>query len=117
MFTHWHSDSHQDHQVVAAESFRAFKETNSTLLRYEVPLDCQAFSPNVFVPLTESEVERKIDAIWSYQSEIARRSYSSRGGLRAAMRYRGPFAHTKFAEVFELKIMVVDGISTDSPTD
>jgi LmbE family N-acetylglucosaminyl deacetylase len=108
VFTHWLNDIHQDHRVIAEESFRAFKGGGSTLFSYEVPLDCQGFSPNVFVPLTEEEVDKKIRAVWSYQSEVERRWYLERDGLKAAMRYRGPFAHTKFAEAFELKIMVLN---------
>ena len=113
VFTHWHNDVHQDHQVIAAESFRAFKGRDTTLLSYEVPLNCQAFSPNVFVPLTEDEVKSKIEAIWSYESELARRSYFKEDLVRSSLGYRGPYAQTKYAEAFELKIMVVDGIGFD----
>jgi LmbE family N-acetylglucosaminyl deacetylase len=108
VLTHWLEDIHQDHQVVAVESLRAFKGGESTVMSYEVPLDCQSFSPNVFVPLTESEVERKIEAIWCYQSEVARRNYFSKDMIRSALGYRGPFARTIYAEAFELKILVAN---------
>lgn len=108
VFTHWPEDIHQDHQVVAVESLRAFKGGDSTVMSYEVPLDCQSFSPNVFIPLTEDEVDCKIEAIWCYQSEVARRSYFSKGMVRSALGYRGPFAQTTYAEAFELKILVAN---------
>jgi len=110
VFTHWKDDVHQDHNVVAAESFRAFKGVNTTLLSYEVPLDCQAFSPNVFVPLTQKEVDEKIDAVWCYQSEVLRRPYFSKEVVLSSLGYRGPFAATKYAEAFEMRIMVVDSL-------
>jgi len=116
VFTHWKDDVHQDHNVVAAESFRAFKGTDSTLLSYEVPLDCQAFSPNVFVPLNEEEVDRKVEAIMRYESEISRRSYFSKDLVTSSLGYRGPFAHTKFAEAFELRIMIADSWEEDDQT-
>lgn len=114
VFTHWYDDVHQDHAIVAAESFRAFKGTEATLVSYEVPLDCQAFSPNIFVPLTEDEVEKKIQSIWAYESEVSRREYFSKSSLRASMGYRGPFAQSEYAEAFELRIMIVDDINHDS---
>ncbi|MHA1965656.1 MAG: PIG-L deacetylase family protein [Candidatus Thorarchaeota archaeon] len=116
VFTHWHDDVHQDHQVVAAESYRAFKGRDTTLLSYEIPLNCQAFSPNVFIPLSEAEVEKKIEAIWCYISELERRSYFQEELVRSSLGYRGPYARTKYAEAFELKIMIVDGIGLDKTT-
>lgn len=108
VLTHWPNDIHQDHQIIAVESLRAFKGGEATVMSYEVPLDCQSFSPNVFVPLTEKEVNRKIEAIWCYQSEVARRSYFSKDMVRSALGYRGPFAQTVYAEAFELKILVAN---------
>ncbi len=112
VFTHWQQDIHQDHEVIANESFRAFKGGKATLISYEVPLDCQGFIPNIFIPLTEEEVARKIEAIWCYKSEIDRRSYFSRDVVESALGYRGPFAHTKYAEAFELKIMVANVVES-----
>ncbi|TXT54896.1 MAG: LmbE family protein [Candidatus Thorarchaeota archaeon] len=108
VFTHWEKDVHQDHAVIAHEAFRAFKGTKSTLLSYEVPLDCQGFSPNVFVPLTKKEVETKLKALWEYKSELERRPYFSRKSLEANMRYRGPFVGEEFAEAFEMRIMYIE---------
>ncbi len=113
VFTHWKDDVHQDHSVIAAESFRAFKGVNTTLLSYEVPLDCQAFSPNVFVPLTQEDVDKKTEAVWCYQSEVARRPYFSKDALVSSLGYRGPFAGTRYAEAFEMRIMVVDSLERD----
>ncbi len=83
-------------------------------MSYEVPLNCQGFIPNVFVPLTKEEVDRKVEAIWCYKSEIEQRQYFTKEVIESALGYRGPFAHTRYAEAFNLKIMVANGFESST---
>src|ERR1700694_1698350 len=51
------NDTHQDHAVIAAEGFRAFKRT--TMLGYEIPWNNLEFRTSCFVELNEECVARK----------------------------------------------------------
>jgi len=91
-------DTHQDHQVVAAEGFRAYKKI--TLLGYELPWNNLSFTTNVFVKLEERHMQKKIAAISCYNTQQGR-SYASSDFLRGLARTRGTQIGTGFAECFE----------------
>ena len=44
------SDIHQDHQVVALETIRAFMKTRVNILAYPIIGNCPGFIPNVYFP-------------------------------------------------------------------
>src|SRR3954451_19153925 len=54
------SDIHQDHQVIAAESMRAFKRT--TILGYEIPWNNFDFTYQAYVSLQQQHVDKKVAA-------------------------------------------------------
>src|SRR2546423_9205071 len=64
-------DIHQDHQVIAAESMRAFKRT--TILGYEIPWNNFDFAYQAYVALQQAHVERKVAALAKYESQQHRR--------------------------------------------
>lgn len=92
------SDVHQDHEVVAREAFRAFKDR--TMLGYEMPWNNTSFQHTVFSPVEAIHVECKIDALACYHSQ-ASRPYLSPEFTRAQLMFRGVQAGTGFAEVFD----------------
>ena len=92
------SDTHQDHQVVSAEGFRAFKRT--TILGYELPWNNLAFVTNTFVLLEESHVARKMEALRQYGSQL-HRPYAGSDYMRHLATVRGVQIGAKYAEAFE----------------
>lgn len=92
------SDTHQDHQTVSAEGFRAFKMT--TLLGYELPWNNLTFTSSAFVLLDEQHIERKIKALAEYHSQ-SDRPYASPEFIRSLARVRGTQVGTDHAETFE----------------
>lgn len=92
-------DTHQDHQVISNEGFRAFKKT--TLLGYEVPWNNLTFRTNSFISITEQQLETKIGAIESYISQLGR-EYVNEEFIRAWARVRGVQIDCKYAESFEV---------------
>jgi len=92
------ADTHQDHQTVSAEGFRAFKKT--TLLGYELPWNNLVFSTNVFVLLDEEHVSRKIEALERYKSQYGR-SYATGDYVRNLANVRGTQIGVQYAETFE----------------
>lgn len=92
-------DTHQDHQVVAAEGFRAFKRT--TLLGYECPWNNLTFSTNAFFFLAPEDLERKLQALACYKSQFGR-AYASPDYIRSLAHTRGVQIGHSYAETFEV---------------
>ena len=61
------NDTHQDHNTIAHEGFRAFKKT--TMLAYEVPWNNLQFRTNCFVVLEEEHLQLKMKALNKYKSQ------------------------------------------------
>jgi LmbE family N-acetylglucosaminyl deacetylase len=93
------SDTHQDHQQICEEGFRAFKMT--CLLGYEMPWNNIEFRTTAFSVLREEHVQTKIEALQCYQSQ-AHRPYVNAEFLRSLARIRGVQIGVGFAEAFEL---------------
>jgi len=93
-------DAHQDHQVVAAETIRAFRAT--TLLAYELPWNgVTAFDVRCYVPLDIEHLKIKIRALSCYKSQYGKR-YTHPGFVTALARIRGAQVGVSFAEAFEV---------------
>lgn len=98
-------DTHQDHQTIAHEGFRAFKRT--TMLGYEVPWNNLDFRTSCFVDLSEEYLETKISAVGMYQSQ-QHRSYASPEFIRSLALTRGVQIGTRYAEAFEVVRWVIN---------
>lgn len=92
-------DRHQDHQVIANEGLRAFK--NSSLLSYELVWNHVDFSAQAFVEVEEKHVQKKISALASYQSQ-AHRPYMTAAFIMAWATMRGVQCGKLFAEALEV---------------
>lgn len=92
------TDTHQDHQVVALEGFRAFKKT--TILGYEAPANNLTFTTNAFIQLEEQDIEIKIKSLSRYKSQ-AHRSVSNPEFIRSLAKVRGVQIGVQYAEAFE----------------
>lgn len=93
------NDTHQDHQIIANEGFRAFKKT--PILGYEIPWNNLTFNTNCFVFFEERHLEKKIRALKSYISQLGR-DYVDEDFIRSLAKTRGVQIGTKYAEVFEV---------------
>lgn len=97
-------DTHQDHNTVYQEGFRAFKF--SSIFGYELPQNLNAFSNTAFVTLSEADVDLKIHALSSYASQSFR-NYSANDYIRSLARVRGIQCNAKYAEAFELVRLII----------
>jgi N-acetylglucosamine malate deacetylase 1 len=93
------NDTHQDHQIIAHEGFRAFKHT--TMLGYEVPWNNLTFTTSGFVFLQEEHLKRKLAAIACYESQ-SERPYASAEFIRSWAITRGMQIRSRYAEAFEV---------------
>lgn len=93
------NDIHQDHATVAQEALRAFKK--QSILCYEEPWNNISFETNCFVKLNEKHLQKKIDALMCYKSQL-RRSYLTEKSVRALAIMRGTQLEGGYAEAFEV---------------
>ncbi len=93
------NDTHQDHQTIAQEGFRAFKHT--TMLGYEVPWNNLTFTTQGFVFLEERHLTRKLEAIACYRSQ-GQRPYATPEFIRSWAITRGMQIGSRYAESFEV---------------
>jgi LmbE family N-acetylglucosaminyl deacetylase len=96
------NDYHQDHQVLANEMVRAFKNT-SAIICYELPWNHVRFDTRVFVKLGKDHVKKKVDLLKNYKSQIMlKKPYFSEDFIFGWARLRGVQTNSEFAEAFEV---------------
>jgi LmbE family N-acetylglucosaminyl deacetylase len=93
------NDLHQDHQTVATEAVRAFKQVS--IMGYELPWNTITFHTQGFIKLDQSHLDKKIYALQAYDSQ-RQRAYSSEDFIRSWARTRGTQIGTQYAEAFEI---------------
>lgn len=104
VFTPSASDIHQDHQVIHAETLRAFK--NTSIAGYELPWNQTNFHSNFFIRLSKAQIEKKVEALKAYHSQHHRR-YFQNDFVKSLATIRGTQANTNFAEAFEIYRLMV----------
>lgn len=106
VFTPSGGDVHQDHQVVHVESLRAFKTV--TILGYELPWNHFHFESRVFVNVTETHLNAKLQALTAYESQMAKnRAYFDPEFIRGLACVRGVQQGVPYSEAFELVTLKV----------
>lgn len=91
---------HQDHEVVTAEAYRAFRECS--VLGYEMPWgDVGAFQPQLYARLMCVDIVKKASAVEWYVSQ-RKRSYVNEEFVYSLARMRGAQVNADFAEAFEV---------------
>lgn len=93
------NDIHQDHQTIANEGLRAFK--NTTILGYELIWNNLTFDTTCFVSLEKGHLEKKCTALSEYKSQGIR-SYMSEEFIFSLAKSRGVQAGLDYAESFEV---------------
>jgi LmbE family N-acetylglucosaminyl deacetylase len=88
VFTHYRHDLHQDHRVVSELTWNTFRD--HLVLEYEVPKwDGDLGSPNVFVPLEETQAREKVAILMQcFASQVGKRWFDEETFV-ALMRLRG----------------------------
>jgi len=91
-------DTHQDHQVIAQEGFRVFKDVS--MIGYEVMRNNLTFSANIFIALTADQLQLKLQAVKHYRSQLSKPNCSE-SFFRNLAQLRGEQIGVKYAEAFE----------------
>lgn len=93
-------DLHQDHNVVAKESFRAFRDLS--IISYCYNWNRLSSKYNYYCALSEEELDNKIKAILSYKSQGEGRLYFSPEYIRSLAITQGMDIKEHYAEAFEI---------------
>lgn len=105
VFTHSSTDTHQMHQILHQEAFRAFKHT--TIYGYNFPWNQREFKVNRFEKITANNLMAKSEALSCYKSQ-AQRPYMDHQFIDSWARVNGIMCGTSFAEGFEIINSVVN---------
>jgi hypothetical protein len=71
------------------------------MIGYEMPWNNLNFSTNLFVPLEESHITSKIEALKCYKSQSGK-SYATEDFIISLAKTRGVQIDVKYAEAFEV---------------
>jgi len=99
IFVHTRSDIHQDHATVTDEVLRAFR--GRTVLGFDVIRSSYGFFPSFLVEVSETDVQKKIDALSQYKT-YQDKYYFSPDVTRATLIRHGALAERPFAEGFDI---------------
>jgi LmbE family N-acetylglucosaminyl deacetylase len=95
------ADTHQDHRAVAYAVRSALRRSPVTLLEYETPSTTAEWNPNVFVPMTDDDIERQDHILSKFRSQ-SDRLYFDRTWLRSRARVHGLRVGGQYAQAFRL---------------
>ena len=98
-------DLHQDHETVAVEGIRAFKQVS--IAGYELPWNNITFHTQMFIKLKEAHIETKLSALEAYESQ-KHRPYATEDFIRGWAKTRGTQIGADYAETFEVIRWVFD---------
>lgn len=88
VFTHYYRDLHQDHRLISEMTWNTFRD--HVVLEYEIPkFDGDIGSPNVFLPLSNDDVERKCEHLREYFVSQRSRHWFAEEVFLGLMRLRG----------------------------
>lgn len=104
IFTHSQNDFHQDHQVIAIETLRAFKHT--TIYSYSHPWNTINPSFTCMSEITEEQLNKKIEALNCYKSQV-NKTYMDNDYIKSLAITNGVIAGTKYAEAFECVRVII----------
>jgi len=99
------NDLHQDHQTVAIEGIRAFKQVS--IVGYELPWNNITFHTQMFIKLQKRHIDTKLSALKAYQSQ-QHKPYATEDFIQGWARTRGTQIGAEFAETFEVIRWVFD---------
>jgi len=104
IFTHRAGDAHQDHRELSHLTWNTFRD--HLILEYEIPKwDGDLGTANIFVPMTQTVLERKIDILLTCFGTQRPKDWFDADTFRGLARLRGIEcrAPDRYAEAFTLR--------------
>jgi LmbE family N-acetylglucosaminyl deacetylase len=104
IFTHYLQDRHQDHRIIAELTWNTFRD--HSILEYEVAkFEGDLAQPNVYVPLSKLNLDRKVATLIDCFPSQSSRTWFDADLFRGHMRLRGVEcnAPSRYAEAFHAR--------------
>jgi LmbE family N-acetylglucosaminyl deacetylase len=99
ILTHHRYDAHQDHRHVCRLTWNTFR--NHCILEYEIPKwDGDMGQPNLYVPISATALQRKIDLLISHFGSQRSKQWFDAEVFRGVARLRGMECRKQYAEAF-----------------
>lgn len=101
IFSHYGEDLHQDHRLIAELTWNTFRD--HWILEYEVPkYDGGLQSPNIFVPISADQAQRKSELLESCYKTQKKRPWFTASTFEGLSRLRGVECNSEsgYAEAF-----------------
>lgn len=101
IFTHYRNDAHQDHRTISELTGNTFRD--HLILEYEImKYDGDIGQPNVFMPASEDDMQRKIQYLFDCFPSQHDKQWFTRETFSSLMRLRGVEinAQSGYAEAF-----------------
>ncbi len=96
---HQRNDAHQDHRMVCELAWNTFRD--HLILEYEIPKwDGDLGQPNVYVPLSEEALARKIELLHKHFGTQRSKAWFDDETFRGLARLRGIECRERYAEAF-----------------
>jgi LmbE family N-acetylglucosaminyl deacetylase len=109
VLTHTSDDAHQDHRLVRELTWNTFRD--HLILEYEIPKwDGDLGRPNVYIPLEEEIVARKVELLLEHFPSQATKHWYDEETFRALLRLRGLecASPSRYAEAFHGRKVVLE---------
>lgn len=110
-YIHSEQDTHQDHRKAALTSIAATRKYDK-VFSFESPSTRSSYTPNHFVPFTETILNKKIKSIRTHESQ-AEKKYMEAEAMQGLARFRGRQSNSIYAESFEV-VRNVDRLISDT---
>lgn len=105
VYTMCSSDRHQDHRAVHEASIISCRNARQ-ILCYETPSTRVSFRPNLFLEITQQELDIKILALNEHRSQ-KHRDYMNPEHITTVARFRGLQSGSELSEAFTIHKMVI----------
>lgn len=95
---------HQDHLILHEVGVTASRPYfwNGSVMVYETDGEL-AFEPNFYLPLSDQELKRKLDALLAYQTQIGKDQHPvSAHACKIKAEFRGQIIYSRYAEAFQI---------------
>lgn len=99
VFVHTKADIHQDHGTVTDEALRAYRGT--TVLGFDVIRSSYGFFPSFLVEVSESDANKKVEALAQYETYKSRYYFSPEVTRSTLVRF-GAICERPYAEGFDI---------------
>jgi LmbE family N-acetylglucosaminyl deacetylase len=106
ILTHTSGDAHQDHRLVSELTWNAFRD--HLVLEFEIPKwDGDLGRPNVYLPLTEEILNRKIELLKKHFGSQRSKAWFDDETFRGLARLRGVECRERYAEAFHARKLLL----------